>query len=114
MRKNAVKAGQEYLHNLAESRRIARTGGDAVLDYLKFYARVEVHEAVAAAHMALAQFLDDIAASGAVRADDIPVLIVWNLNAPLGPRPRMKTARGRICRTPFRPCSSIARSHRWA
>ena len=81
MRKNAVTAGQEYLQNLAESRRIARTGEDVVLDYLKFYARVEVHEAVAAAHMALAQFLDDIAASSAARADDIPVLTVWNLNA---------------------------------
>lgn len=80
VQRNATKAGQEYLHHLAESRRIARSGEDAVADYQKLHLRTPDPEALSTAHLMLANFLDDIWLSAGARQDDVPILVLWNLN----------------------------------
>ena len=73
---------REYLHNLAESRRVAGVGERAVADFAMTHLRVaDDDDALAKAQVAVSAFVEQIATLEGTRVDEIPVLVVWNLNS---------------------------------
>ena len=81
MRAMTNMAAREYLHALAESRRIAQLGERAVADYERFHLRVEDCESINRAQVAVADYLEQVATLASAKLEDIPILVIWNLNS---------------------------------
>ena len=78
VKNNATMQGREYIHNLAESRRIGKAGEKAVNDFMRQFVCICADTQLAAPD--LGAFLDLVAHENACKVDEIPVLVYWNLN----------------------------------
>ena len=74
-------AAREYLHALAESRRIAQLGERAVAEHERLHLRVEDCESLTRAQVVVTDYLDQAAALVSAKLEDIPILVIWNLNS---------------------------------
>ena len=81
VRAMANMASREYLHALAESRRIAQLGERAVAEHERFHVRVEDCESLNRAPVTVTDYLDQVAALASAKLEDIPILVIWNLNS---------------------------------
>lgn len=78
----SVSTSREYLHNLAESRRVAGLGERAVADFAMTHLRVaDADDALAKAQVAVSDFVEQIATLEGTRVEDVPLLVIWDLNS---------------------------------